>query len=98
MMAWGIYVVCLGGWERVYVWRQWVCASLYVEGGREMRKDVVGKFARVGDWLDEGCEVSVFWDKVVALIFGVVSRGWYWAGGRGGGVFMMVFLRMTCVF
>ena len=63
-----------------------------------MRKVVVGWCSRVGDWLDEGCEVSVFWDKVVALIFGVVSRGWYWAGSRGGGVFMMGFLRMACVF
>ena len=42
MVTWEMCVVCLGDWERVYVWRQWVCASLYVEGGREMWKDMVG--------------------------------------------------------
>ena len=32
------------------------------------------------------------------MTFGVVRSGWYWAGGRGGGVFMMFFHRMACVF
>ena len=36
---------------------------------------MVGWCSRVGDWLDEGCEVSVFWDEVVKLCVGMVSSG-----------------------
>ena len=30
-----------------------------------MRKVVIGGVSRVSDWLDEGCDVSVFWDEGV---------------------------------
>ena len=82
----------------MYVWWQLACASLYVEGGKEMRRVLVGGgFSRVGNFLAEGYDVSVFWDEV-ELIFGVVSSGWYWEGGHGWGVFMIVFRQMACVF
>ena len=35
--------------------------------------------------------MSVLWDEVGDVPFGVVRSVWYWEGGRGGGVFMMDF-------
>ena len=53
---------------------------------------------RTSDGLEEEREAGIFWDKVVEIPFGVVSGGWYWVGGFGRGVFMMVFHLMACVF
>lgn len=47
--------------------------------------------SRACNRLEEECEIGMFWNEVVEVFFDVVSGRWYWVGGLGRGLFMMVF-------